>query len=54
MEGRLYKRAFKRHLLQCLGKGEAKYVIQKVHEGCCDSHVGGRTLTKKVLIARYY
>lgn len=54
MEGRLYKKAFGRHLLRCLGKSIVEYVLREVHEGCCRSYIGGQTLHKKILLTEYY
>ncbi|XP_074592450.1 uncharacterized protein LOC141848309 [Curcuma longa] len=50
----LYKRAFSRPLLKCLGMDEADYVLHEIHQGCCGNHTGGRTLVRKVLLAGYF
>ncbi|XP_074590619.1 uncharacterized protein LOC141846475 [Curcuma longa] len=47
----LYKRAFSRPLLKCLGSDEADYVLREIHQGCCGNHTGGRTLVRKTLLA---
>ncbi|XP_042404517.1 uncharacterized protein LOC121994602 [Zingiber officinale] len=46
----LYKRAFSRPLLKCLGVEEAKHVLQEIHLGCCGNHAGGRKLARKTSI----
>ncbi|XP_042460611.1 uncharacterized protein LOC122044141 [Zingiber officinale] len=50
----LYKRSFSRPLLKCLGVEEADQALREIHLGCCGNHVGGRTLSYKVLLARYF
>ncbi|XP_042460238.1 uncharacterized protein LOC122043709 [Zingiber officinale] len=50
----LYKWVFSRPLLKCLGTEEAKYALQEIHQGCCGSHIGGRMLAQKVLLAGYF
>ncbi|XP_042380210.1 uncharacterized protein LOC121972624 [Zingiber officinale] len=50
----LYKRAFSIPLLKCLSMEEADLVLREMHLGCCGSHVGGRTLARKVLLAGYF
>ncbi|XP_042423234.1 uncharacterized protein LOC122010827 [Zingiber officinale] len=50
----LYKRSFSRPLLKCMGMEEAYQALQEIHMGCCGSHVGGRTLSRKVLLVGYF
>ncbi|XP_042415389.1 uncharacterized protein LOC122004592 [Zingiber officinale] len=50
----LYKRSFSGPLLKCLGMEEADQALREIHLGCCVSHVGGRTLARKVLLAGYF
>ncbi|XP_042418192.1 uncharacterized protein K02A2.6-like [Zingiber officinale] len=50
----LYKRFFSRPLLKCLGMEEANQALREIHLGCCGSHVGGPTLSRKVLLAGYF
>ncbi|XP_042444109.1 uncharacterized protein LOC122029235 [Zingiber officinale] len=50
----LYKRSFSRPLLKCLDMEEADQALQEIHLGCCGSHVGGRTLSRRVLLAGYF
>ncbi|XP_042416022.1 uncharacterized protein LOC122005152 [Zingiber officinale] len=50
----LYKRSFSQPLLKCLSREEADQALREIHLGCCDNHVGGRTLSRKVLLAGYF
>ncbi|XP_042444044.1 uncharacterized protein LOC122029165 [Zingiber officinale] len=50
----LYKRSFSRPLLKCLSMEEADQALQEIHLGCCGNHVGGRALSRKVLLAGYF
>lgn len=37
----LYRRGFSTPLLKCLAEGEAKYVMDELHNGICGFHTGG-------------
>ncbi|RDX87394.1 Gypsy retrotransposon integrase-like protein 1, partial [Mucuna pruriens] len=50
----LYRRGFSFLLLKFLDTEKAEYVMQEVHEGLCESHIGGRALASKVARASYY
>ncbi|RDX88403.1 hypothetical protein CR513_30002, partial [Mucuna pruriens] len=52
--GELYRRGFSFPLLRCIDGEETRYVIKKVHEGLCDSHIGGRALARKIARTGYY
>ncbi|RDY06412.1 hypothetical protein CR513_09606, partial [Mucuna pruriens] len=41
-------------LLGCFEDEETTYVIKEVHEGVCDTHIGGRALASKIARAGYY
>ncbi|GAV71092.1 RVT_3 domain-containing protein, partial [Cephalotus follicularis] len=45
----LYKRSFSFPWLRCLTPLEVDYGLREVHEGICDNHTGGRTLSHKLL-----
>ncbi|KAG6472848.1 hypothetical protein ZIOFF_070326 [Zingiber officinale] len=49
----LYKKAFSRPLLKCVSSEDSAYILQEVHQGSCGGHPGGRSLAKKILLARY-
>ncbi|XP_074560659.1 uncharacterized protein LOC141816830 [Curcuma longa] len=50
----LYRRAFSRPLLKCLGPEDADYVLREAHQGCCGNHPGGRSLARKILLVGYF
>ena len=54
IDGQLYKRGYSTPLLKCIDKEQALYVMAEVHEGVCGHHLGGRSLSGKILRARYY
>ena len=53
-EGKLYKRSYYLSLLKCLQPSEADFALRKVHEGVCESHLGARSLSHKLLRQGYY
>ncbi|XP_017438229.1 uncharacterized protein LOC108344276 [Vigna angularis] len=50
----LYRRGFSIPLLKCLGKEEARYVMDELHNGICGFHTGWRALKARVTRVRYY
>uniref|UniRef100_A0A2N9HNZ2 Uncharacterized protein n=1 Tax=Fagus sylvatica TaxID=28930 RepID=A0A2N9HNZ2_FAGSY len=54
IEGTLYKKGFSLPYLKCLTPTETKYVLREIHEGVCRNHSRARSLSKKVIRARYY
>ncbi|KAK3033199.1 hypothetical protein RJ639_036991 [Escallonia herrerae] len=54
VEGTIYKKSFSLPYLRCLRPSESLYTLQEVHEGICGQHLGGRTLTQKILRQGYY
>ncbi|GKV51566.1 hypothetical protein SLEP1_g58208 [Rubroshorea leprosula] len=54
LDNQLYKRATSMPLLRCLTPYEAEYAVREVHEGVCGTHIGGRTLARKLLRHGYY
>jgi len=54
----LYKKSYiKLHsnpYLRCLGPDEAKKVMQEIHDGDCENHTRGRSLTHKAINQGYY
>ncbi|XP_073152133.1 uncharacterized protein [Henckelia pumila] len=50
----LFKRSFSQPLLKCLGLDEANYVLRKIHEGSCGSHLGSLALARKALLAGFF
>ena len=51
--GTLYKRGFSTHILKCVEKEDANYVLREVHGGICGNHIGARTLAAKTLRQGY-
>ncbi|GKV50663.1 hypothetical protein SLEP1_g57362 [Rubroshorea leprosula] len=41
-------------LLRCLTPYETEYAVREVHEGVCGTHIGGKTLARKLLRHGYY
>ncbi|GKV45813.1 hypothetical protein SLEP1_g52858 [Rubroshorea leprosula] len=54
LDSQLYKRAASMPLLRCLTPYEAEYAVREVHEGVCGTHIGGKTLARKLLRHGYY
>ncbi|GKV01527.1 hypothetical protein SLEP1_g14076 [Rubroshorea leprosula] len=54
IDNQLYKRAASMPLLRCLTPYEAEYAVREVHEGVCGTHIGGKTLARKLLRHGYY
>ncbi|GKU92878.1 hypothetical protein SLEP1_g6546 [Rubroshorea leprosula] len=54
LNNQLYKRATSMPLLCCLTPYEAEYAVREVHEGVCGTHIGGKTLARKLLRHGYY
>ncbi|GKU88551.1 hypothetical protein SLEP1_g2801 [Rubroshorea leprosula] len=54
LDNQLYKRAASMPLLRCLTPYEAKYAVREVHKGVCGTHIGGKTLARKLLRHSYY
>ncbi|GAU40790.1 hypothetical protein TSUD_348870 [Trifolium subterraneum] len=52
--GKLYKRAFTAPMLLCVSNTKACRILKELHEGSCGSHIGSRSLAKKVMRAGFY
>jgi len=50
----LYKRGFSMSYLKCVDEEEAKYILEKIHEGVCGDHAGPRSLVGKVIRIGYF
>ncbi|RDX88909.1 Tf2-6, partial [Mucuna pruriens] len=50
----LYRKGLSFPLLRCLEEEDSSYVLKEVHEGACDTHIGGRALASKIARAGYY
>ena len=40
--------------LKCVDEEEAKYILEEIHEGVCEDHVGPRSLVSKVIKIGYF
>ncbi|XP_072064280.1 uncharacterized protein [Arachis hypogaea] len=54
IQGQLFKKGLSQPLLKCLHPDQTDYVLSEVHEGCCDHHIGGKALARKLVRASYY
>ena len=50
----LYKMGFFMLYLKCVDEGEAKYILEEIHEGICRDHVGPRSLVSKIIRTCYF
>lgn len=50
----LYRRSFGGPFLRCLNDTEAQYVLNELHEGICENHLGGQTLAHYANSQGYY
>lgn len=41
-------------MFRCISIKEVGFIMKEVHEGVCESHIGGRALSGKILRAEYY
>ena len=53
-EGILYKQSYAWPLLQCIALEKGKKILEKLHEGVCNAHTGGRTLARMAIRIGYY
>ncbi|XP_050262614.1 uncharacterized protein LOC126707068 [Quercus robur] len=50
----LYKRGFSQPYLRCIEEEEARYVLEEVHRGVCEDHVGPKSFVRKIMRAGYF
>ena len=48
LNDKLFKRGFSQPYLRCVEKEEVKYVLEEVHGGVCDDHMGAKYLVRKI------
>ena len=46
---KLYQRSFEGPYLQCLNPDKVNKLLTKLHEGVCNSYVGGRSLAHQAM-----
>ncbi|GAU48525.1 hypothetical protein TSUD_243030 [Trifolium subterraneum] len=54
LDDKLYRRGFSIPVLKCADEATADYILREIHEGINSQHLGGRSLARKALRARYY
>jgi len=54
MDGELFRHGFTHLILVCVSGEQCTRIMAELHEGICNSHVGGRSLASKVVCAGYY
>ena len=52
-EGKLYKRSYSGPYLLCMHLEAIETLLEKLHEGICESHTGGRLLAHRALTQGY-
>ena len=51
---RLYKRSFSGPYLLCIHPEASELLLEELHEGICGSHIGGRSLSHRVITQGYW
>jgi len=54
VDGVLFRHGFTHPILTCVSCDECTRIMWELHEGICGSHVGGRSLASKVILAGFY
>ena len=54
IDGNLFRFGFTHPVLACVHGEQCTRIMSELHEGICESHVGGRVLASRVLRAGYY
>ncbi|XP_020972930.1 uncharacterized protein LOC110269444 [Arachis ipaensis] len=50
----LYRRGVSTPLLKCVPTCKTEEVLEEVHNGICENHLGARSLARKVIRARFF
>ena len=50
----LYKRSFSGPYLLCVHPDASESLLEELHEGVCESHTGGRSLSHRAITQRYW
>ena len=53
IDGELYRFGFTHPLLECVHGEKCTRIMAELHEGICESHIGGRALAARALRAGY-
>ena len=51
---KLYKCSFSRPYLLCVHPEMTELLLEELHEGICESHTGGRSLTHRAITQGYW
>ena len=51
---KLYKRSFSRPYLLCIHPKASELFLEELHERICGSHIGGRSLSHRVITQGYW
>jgi len=54
IDGALFRHGFTHSILTCVSGDKCTRIMSELHEGICESHVGGRSLASKVIHAGFY
>jgi len=54
VDGDLFRHGFTHPILVCVSGDHCTRIMKELHEGICDSYVGGLSLASKVVRAGYY
>jgi len=54
VDGVLFRHGFTHPILTCVSGDECTRIMAELHEGICGSHVGGRSLASKVILAGFF
>ncbi|XP_068466354.1 uncharacterized protein [Phaseolus vulgaris] len=54
IDGNLFRHGYTHPILTCVCGDQCVCIMVEVHEGICDSHIGGRALSLKVIRVGYY
>jgi len=54
IDGKLFRHGYAHLALICISWNQCTRVVTELHEGICESHIGGRALALKVIRAGYY
>ena len=54
VDGKLFRHGYTHPILTCISGDQCTRIMAELHEGICESHVGGRALSLKEVRAGYY
>ena len=53
-DSKLYKRSFSGPYLLCVHLDATELILEELHEGICESHMGGRSLSHRAITQGYW